>query len=280
MPSERDPRIISALCRTMYNVSASPGAVLAGPSPAGRLAAVRRLLPLPPAEDVDLHEAYGYPADRPWVRANMVSSADGAAAVDGRSGMLTGAADKRVFRALRGLADVVLVGAGTVRSEGYRPIRAYPASQEHRAALGQPPAPALAVVTGRIDLDLDGPLFTAADARTIVITCAAADPGQLTLARERAEVVVTGADTVDLAGAVAALGDRGLGRILCEGGPRLLGQVAAAGLLDELCLTVSPLMVAGGGPRIAQGPAASVGLRLQGLLEEDGILFTRYARTA
>jgi riboflavin biosynthesis pyrimidine reductase len=171
---------------------------------------VRRLLPQPVSDDPDLDEVYAYPTDRPWVRANMVTSVDGSATAEGRSGGLSSAGDKRVFRVLRGLCDVVLVGAATVRVEGYRPLRAYPAYEQRRASAGQPPSPALAVVTNRLDLDLDGPLFTAPERRTVVVTCEAADPSQLGAARERVDVLVAGTSAVDLGVAVRELHARGL----------------------------------------------------------------------
>jgi riboflavin biosynthesis pyrimidine reductase len=210
----------------------------------------------------------------------MVSSLDGSATAEGRSGGLSGEADRRVFRVLRGLCDVVLVGAATVRVEGYRPLRAYPSYADRRAALGQAPAPHLAVVTNRLDLDLDGPLFTAPDRRTVVVTCEAADTALLAVARERAEVLVAGSDAVDLGVAVRALHERGMTRVLTEGGPTVLAQVAAAGVLDELCLTVSPQLVGGAGPRVMHGPEMASTHALASLLEEDGYLFARYVAGA
>ncbi|MCU0265656.1 MAG: dihydrofolate reductase family protein [Actinomycetia bacterium] len=223
---------------------------------------MRRLLP-DPADEVDLADAYAYPAGRArWLRANMVASADGAAtAADGLSGTLSSPADRRVFHLLRDLADVVVVGAGTVRAEGYRPARL-----------------PIAVVSGRLDLDLSAPLLAGTGPRTVVLTTAAVPAERLAAARAVADVVVCGVDRVDPALAVAALAERGHRRLLCEGGPRLLGQLAAAGLLDELCLTIAPLLASGEGPRALAGPPLlpPVPLRLDHLLEEDGALFARY----
>jgi riboflavin-specific deaminase-like protein len=238
---------------------------------------VRRLLPLPVADEVDLDEVYAYPDGRPWVRANMVASLDGSATADGRSGGLSSEGDRRVFRTLRGLCDVVLVGAATVRIEGYGPLRAYPAYASRRAAAGQTASPYLAVVTNRLDLDLDGPMFTSDERRTIVVTCETADRSRVAAARERADVVVAGTSTVDLGLAVRELHSRGLPRVLTEGGPTVLAQVAAAGVLDELCLTIAPALTGGTGPRIMHGPSLSASLDLASLLEEDGSLFARYA---
>ncbi|MFJ8691523.1 pyrimidine reductase family protein [Streptomyces roseolilacinus] len=235
----------------------------------------------------ELADAYAYPAaEAPhgaWLRANMVSSLDGAAQHDGRSEPISSAADMRIFGTLRALADVVVVGAETVRLEGYRPARAREAFAARRAAAGQGPAPAIAVVSASLDLDFSLPLFTSPLVPTLVLTGAAAPPDRVREAeRAGAEVVVAGdGPGVEPGRAVEALAGRGLTRQLTEGGPRLLGQFVAAGVLDELCLTVSPTLTAGDAQRIAGGPAVAVPSRfaLASVLEEDGFLFTRYRRT-
>ncbi|MFD5078625.1 pyrimidine reductase family protein [Streptomyces sp. NPDC058371] len=232
----------------------------------------------------ELAEAYAYPdAREPWLRANMVSTLDGAAQHDGRSQPISSATDMRIFGTLRGLADVVLVGAETVRQEGYRPARAREAFAALREAAGQGPAPAIAVVTAGMDLDYSLPLFTSPLVPTLVLTGAAADPGRVAAAEKAgAEVIFAGDGMgVDPARAVQALGDRGMTRLLTEGGPRLLGQLIAAGVLDELCLTLSPLLTVGSAQRIAGGPALAVPthFELASLLEEAGFLFGRYRRT-
>ncbi|MEU2465317.1 pyrimidine reductase family protein [Streptomyces sp. NPDC012486] len=256
---------------------------------------MRRLIPVPdtptpaaPATDREwtldeLADAYAYPGGRrPWLRANMVSTLDGAAQHDGRSQGISCAADMRVFGTLRGLADAVVVGAETVRLEGYRPARAREAFAARREAAGQGPAPAVAVVSASLDLDFSLPLFVSPLVPTLVITGSAAPSDRVRAARESgAEVVFAGdGSAVDPARAVAELAARGLGRLLTEGGPRLLGQFVAAGVLDELCLTLSPLLTAGDAQRIAGGPAAPVPERfaLVSLLEEAGFLFTRYGK--
>lgn len=266
------------------------------PEPAGR----------PELALTDLAGLYAYPPDqdRAWLRANMVASVDGAASLAGRSGGLSGQADKLVFNLLRGLADVVLVGAGTARSEGYGP-----AHPHHAAALwpqlraGRAAAPPIAVVTRRLDVDISGPLLTGAsgESRTIVVTTAAAPAGRRSAAvAAGADVIVAGEDAVDLRIAVAALAERGHRRLLTEGGPRLLAELAGLGLLDELCLTVSPLLAGGTGGRIldaagaaatgpagrvlpgppppgAPGSAASLGrLTLGHVLADEGFLLCRY----
>jgi 5-amino-6-(5-phosphoribosylamino)uracil reductase len=236
-----------------------------------------------------LAAAYAYPArpgGRPYLRANMVSSLDGAAHAEGRSAPLSSAADMRVFGVLRALADVVVVGAETARLEGYRPAKAREDFAEARTAAGQTPAPAIAVVSRSLDLDFDAPLFREPLTPTLVLTGAGAPRERLVAARAAGAEVVVAADPagdgggVDPARAVAELADRGHTRLLHEGGPRLLAQFAAADVLDELCLTVAPLLTGGGAPRIMNGPAVPGPARLVPLavLEEDGFLFTRYVR--
>ncbi|MCX4735533.1 pyrimidine reductase family protein [Streptomyces sp. NBC_01363] len=230
-----------------------------------------------------LADAYAYPEqDGPWLRANMVSTLDGAAQHDGRSQPISCESDMRIFGTLRGLADVVLAGAETVRLEGYRPARAREAFAARRAAAGQGPAPAIAVVSGSLDLDFSLPLFTEPLVPTLVLTGAGAPPARIEEARRAgAEVVIAGEGSrVDPARAVRELADRGLERLLTEGGPRMLGQFVAAGVLDELCLTLSPMLTAGDAQRIAGGPSVAVPERfaLASMLEEAGFLFTRYRR--
>lgn len=231
----------------------------------------------------ELAEAYAYPeVGRPWLRANMVATLDGAAQHDGRSQTISSAGDKRIFGVLRGIADAVVVGAETVRTEGYRPARSREGLAARRAAAGQRPVAAIAVVTASLALDFSLPLFTSPQVPTLVLTGAAASAERVRAAeRAGAEVVVAGDGTgVDPARAVAALAERGMRRLLTEGGPRLLGQFVSAGVLDELCLTMSPMLTSGYAQRIVGGPAVTVPERfgLTSLIEEDGFLFSRYSR--
>jgi riboflavin biosynthesis pyrimidine reductase len=222
-----------------------------------------------------------------WLRANMVASLDGAATVEGRSGGLSNEADRQVFAMLRAHADVILVGAGTARAEGYAPVR--PESEGLRWAWlrdGRPPSPPIAVVTRALDLDLDGALIadTFPHARTIIITTESAIPGRRAAAAARnAEVIVAGEASVDMKAAVDALAERGHQRISCEGGPHMLAELADAGLLDELCLTVSPLLAGPGADRIVAGGLPMPGggtlpLTLAHVLEDEGYLLCRYVR--
>jgi riboflavin biosynthesis pyrimidine reductase len=201
----------------------------------------------------------GTEAGSSWVRANMVASADGAAALAGRSGGLGGPADRQLFQVLRALADVVLVGGGTARAEGYgpaRPAQTLPAALVADLRAGRPAVPPIAVVSGSLDLDPESPLIAGAapDARTIVLTTEAAPAGRRAALEGRAEVITAGAGRVSARAAVTALASRGHRRVLTEGGPQLLGGIAAAGLLDDLCLTISPVLAGGGAGRILAGP--------------------------
>lgn len=232
-----------------------------------------------PGDELDLLKLaglYAYPRDS-WVRANMVASADGAAYVDGRSTGLSGPGDKRIFGVLRALTDVVLAGAGTARAEDYKPALRRPSLAALRE--GRPETPAIALVTRSLGLNLASSLFTDAppDARTIVITCAAADAGLRAETAKAADLIVAGEKTVDLAAAFKELRARGMSRVLCEGGPHLLGDIAAAGLLNELCLSVSPTLAGPGASRVIAGqPSPARPLALKHVLEDDGFLFFRY----
>jgi riboflavin biosynthesis pyrimidine reductase len=233
---------------------------------------VRRLLPGPgadvdPAAVYDAGDRTPHEAGRPWLLANMVSSADGAATLTGRSGGLSSPADRELFHRLRRVADVILVGASTVRAEGYGPAR------------GEDPPP-IAVVSGSLALDWGSRFFTEAKARPLVVTTGTADPARRAEAAAVADVVVAGEQRVDPRLALAELGRRGHRVVLCEGGPSLLAEIAAADALDELCLTLAPLLAGGTSPRILAGPLpnAPVELDVTSVLEEGGALFLRYLR--
>ena len=226
-----------------------------------------------------LADLYAFPDPVPphgWVRANMVTTLDGSTTgADGLSGTIGGAADRAVFGALRGLADVVLVGAGTARTEGYRRPAAQPGFTERRRAAGQSDVAALAVVTRSGKLPTEHDLW-APDVPTLVVTCAAADVDGLRARVGAHRVVVAGEDDVDPVLAAAQLAARGLPRILLEGGPTLLGRFEQTGRLDELCLTISPLLVGGDGPRVAHGGVAALRLRPAHLVECGGVLLGRW----
>jgi len=233
---------------------------------------------------VDTGTANTGPPD--WLQANMVASADGAASLDGRSGGLSGPGDRMVFTVLRSLADLVLVGAATATAERYRPAQAAELWQQLRPAGS--PQPAIAVVTARLTVDPDGQLITgaAAGAETIVVTTADAPRDRKAAIARHARVIEAGDHQVDLTAAVTALRELGYARILCEGGPTLLGQLAGAGLIDELSLTTSPLLANGTAGRIVSQPATGMPaaaatdmptrLSLAHLLADENFLFSRY----
>jgi riboflavin biosynthesis pyrimidine reductase len=235
----------------------------------------------PPPAVVTLASYYRNEAASPHavVRANMVTSADGAVSVDGRSRGLSGPADRMLFTVLRSMADLILVGAGTVRAEHYRPVQA----AELWTGLRPPgaPVPAIAVVSGRLNLEPHSHLLTGAApaARTIVITTAAAPPDRRAAVARNARVIEAGQDAVDFTAAIAALRSFGYASILTEGGPTLLGQLAEAGLLDELCLTTSPLLTAGRASRSTiSASQITTKLSLAHVLTDSGFLFSRYVR--
>jgi riboflavin biosynthesis pyrimidine reductase len=189
----------------------------------------------------------------PWLRVNFVSSVDGAATVDGLSGALGGDADRRVFDILRELCHVVIVGAGTVRGEGYGPMRLEPPSTVRRVRRGLPPHPVFAIVSHRLDLDPASRIFSDAPVRPIIVTTDASPRDRRDALAAVADIVVAGTDELDPAAMTAAFAERGLNQQHCEGGPSLFGALIAAGVVDELCLTVSPQLVAGDAKRIAAG---------------------------
>lgn len=239
---------------------------------------MRRLFP-DVADDVSVGDAYPFLLG-PHVQANFVCSADGGATVEGRSGGLSSPADKRVFFRLRETCDVILVGAGTARAEGYGPARPSAMARQRRTDSGLAAVPPIAVVSRSLDLDPTHRFFAEAATRPIVLTTEAAPVEPRAALASVADIVEVGESLVDPAAAIDALADLGLVRVLCEGGPMLLGGVIASGCLDELCLTVAPMLVGSGPPRIASGPipAIPVGITLDQVLEEDGQLFLRYVR--
>ena len=242
---------------------------------------LRRLLPTP-ADAVDAGSEYAYPDSSTLVvRANMVSSLDGVAVLDGRVGALTGPVDFDLLLLLRSLSDVLLVGAATVRAEGYGPVRTRAKDREHRG--DRPLAhPRLAIITRAIDLDLSSSAFTEAPERPIVVTTGRAPAERVAAAEEVADVLVAGETDVDLGVVVDHLAGLGMTRILTEGGPQVLGELYAADLVDELCLAVSPRVVGGEATsRITAGSSMSqpTQMALAAAYEADDFLFLRYGRT-
>ena len=212
----------------------------------------------------------------PVLRVNFVSSVDGAVTHDGHSGGLSDEADKRHFELLRRVCDVVLVGAGTVRTEGYGPMRVSEDSARWRVANGLPEHPVFAIVSGELDLDPASRIFTEAPVRPIVFTTSrGADkvPGFAGVA----DVVVAGTKHVPGHDIVAALQERKLGNVLCEGGPHLFGSLLADGVVDELFLTVDPTLEAGDARRISAGELPDPArLSLASVLASGSTLLLRY----
>lgn len=232
---------------------------------------VQQLSPI--AGDVDLFAAYAHPD--PGVRVNFVASLDGAATLDGRSDGLSGPADKQLFRVLRALSDVVVVGAGTVRIEKYGPVRLAADLRTWRQDHGLPAVPRMAVVSASLDLDPGSALFAEALTPPLILTREDAPADRRARLSRVAEVLA--GDSV--AAWLHLLSDRGLTRVLCEGGPRLFGTLLAQGHVDELCLTLSPSLVGRAALRIAEPAARATPRRFELLhvLEDDGFLFLRYA---
>lgn len=231
-----------------------------------------------PLDDEALLAAYR-PDGGPLLRVNFVTSVDGAVTLDDYSEGLSGTADKRVFGLLRALCDGLLVGAGTARHEGYGAVRLDQARRDRRVARGLAPYPVPVVVSGRLDLDPAQRLFADAPVRPIVLTRADAPADRRAALEPVAEVLAYGRGRVDLVAALAALRARGLSHLLCEGGPHLFGTLTAADLVDEVCLTVSPLLAGPGAGRITAGPASAARrLRLRGALSAGDALLLRYDR--
>lgn len=241
---------------------------------------IRELWPRPGGEldGEDLVERYPR-GDRPVLRVNFVSSIDGAVTVDGFSAGLSGPGDELIFGTLRMVCDALVVGAGTIRTEKYDALRLDPDRRAWRRAHGLPEHPLMVIVSRALDLDPEQQIFSDAPIRPLVVTHADAPPGRRAVIGQVAEIITYGEGEVDLAAAVAELHARGAGHLLCEGGPHLLGAMAAADLVDEMCLTVSPLLAGGDAGRIAAGsPSAPRSMALRHILAEDDMLFLRYAR--
>lgn len=239
---------------------------------------MRQLLPTH-REDIDAYDLYrpADPAAR-MLRLDMVTSVDGCAADEhGGTAGLGGSGDAEVFRALRALSDGILVGAGTVRQEGYGPHRVSPRLAARRRDDGRDGPAAVVVVSRSLDLDLEAPLFSAAVTPTVVLTCQASPRPRRRDAERAGRVVVAGADLIDLGEGLRRLRDElGLAHLVCEGGPTLNGLLLSGGHVDELCVTLTSALLGAVGPPMARGLAGRLPLELTGLAEQDGDLFARY----
>jgi riboflavin biosynthesis pyrimidine reductase len=216
-------------------------------------------------------------ADRPWLMANFISTADGAAVVAGGSTAINDDDDKAMFAAMRAVPDFIVVGAGTVRAEDYRPVALDDERGEARLAAGREASPHLAIVTRSLDLEPDMRVFGDPDHRPTILTDGEAPADRFAVLSEVADVVrlpETSPQEILRYLRLAKV-------VLCEGGPSLMGDFVAAGLVDELALTVAPLLVAGRSPRIAHGsePAAPQEMELDRVVYGDRSLFLRYVRS-
>ncbi|WP_422770601.1 pyrimidine reductase family protein [Plantactinospora sp. WMMC1484] len=219
-----------------------------------------------------------YPrTDRPHLRTNFVASIDGAVELDGHSAGLSSRPDKRVFGLLRMVCDALLVGAGTLRNEGYRAVRLDERRRAWRREHGLADYPTLVVVSRALNLDPSSAAFTDAPVRPVVLTHQRADapPGLADVA----DLLRCGEEQVDLAAGLTELHRRGHRQLLCEGGPHLFGSLTAADLVDEVCLTVAPMLTGPGAGRITAGETTGPrGMALRHVLAAADELLLRYTR--
>lgn len=211
------------------------------------------------------------------VRVNMIMSLDGAAVFGGLAGPLSNVTDHNLLLAMRGHADVVLVGAGTVRAERYGPVRLSPDQRaDRRERSGITDIPPIAVVTRTGNLPAS--LFAEPTQRPLLVTTTELVRARPDL-RQRADLLLAGDTEVDLAAAVERLQARGFHRILCEGGPLLLDELIADDLVEEMCLTVSPTLA---GESTASRRSAHLSrparLSLRHAVAEDDYVYLRYGR--
>ena len=247
-----------------------------------------QLTVLGPTDTVDdgrLSDFYGYPEDLRscWVRGNMIASLDGGATQDGRAGGLAGPGDKAVFALMRQAADVIVVGAATVRIENYSGAQLSVAQRQARQRRGQAEVPPIAIITQTGELDPDARIFTRTEVPPMILTGSRSVDDTRRRLGSVAEVIDASGpepDRVAVTTVLKILADRGLLRVLTEGGPTILSLFIENELLDELCLTVAPILVGGVARRIATGPdAAHTTMRPTHLLTDDeGYLYTRYAK--
>lgn len=228
--------------------------------------------PLEPYLAVDRSD----PRHECWVAGHMVAGIDGTARVDGRVGALSTAPDQSLFRRMRQIADVVLVGAETVRREGYGPVKLTDQDQRARTDRGLAPVPPIAIVSRSLTIDWTSRIFAS---HAYVITCEAADQEAQRQAADHAEVIIAGEERVEPALALVALRNRGHRLVLCEGGPHWLGELVAADRLDELFLSISPKMGGDDLPICVTPPGSRLlDFKLEAAMREDDSLFLRYER--
>jgi riboflavin biosynthesis pyrimidine reductase len=236
-------------------------------------------------DDSRLIDLYAYPngLQSCWVRGNMIASLDGGATDDGKAGGLAGAGDRAVFSLMRHAADVILVGASTVRIENYSGAQLPVAARQDRQRRGQAEVPPIAVVTRSGNLDPNALLFTRTEVPPLILTTSRFHDDARRRLGSVAEVIDASGrepESVDNATVLKILADRGLYRVLTEGGPLLLGALIEEGLLDELCLTIAPILVGGGSKRIVTGMGSvhTTMRRTHLLTDDDGYLYSRYVK--
>jgi riboflavin biosynthesis pyrimidine reductase len=246
---------------------------------------IERLHPGPvvaDADDEDLLDWYAVPPGTdPWVRFEFIASADGAATVQGRAGGLGSAEDQRVLHLLRRLADVLLVGAGTIRAEGYGGELLDDSARAWRRRRGMRARPVVAVVSARLDLDPGSPFFAEAPERPLVLTAERADPDRRRALERVARVVEVGEREAEPRRILTALAADGHRVVHTEGGPTLFGAFQRADAVDDLCLSLSPTLAGSDEPRIVRDAPlpAPLELRLAHVLRADDLLLLRYAST-
>jgi riboflavin-specific deaminase-like protein len=241
---------------------------------------VRRLLPDPGSttaeQQLETYRPWEQPhEDRPFVAMNFAATVDGRATIDGVSGPIGSATDTAMLASLRLRFDAVMIGAGTMRAERYGRLVKKQETREDRERLGLPPDPLMVIVSGRLDLPWDAPLFSDGG-RVLIFTASEAEPPDTATSLE----VVRHDKFVNLVEALRHLRqERGIRALLCEGGPGLHGELEGGGMVDDLFLTIAPKLVGGEAPRIVEGELPAVAeLELGWLLEQDGELFARYRR--
>jgi len=245
---------------------------------------LRRLFPDPAAvspgeayKELGLHERAR--AERPYVVANMVTTADGRATLQGRTEGISSDTDRTLFHSLRAEVDAVMVGTGTIGIEGYGPLAQREEVRARRAELGLPEHPVCVTASRSLELPVDAPLFRDPGSHVIVLTNSVREPPPCEC---RLTVERLPGDDLDFALGMSALRERhGVRAVLLEGGPTVLAAMLAAGLVDELFLSVSPLLVGGGEPSVVEGTALArpLPLRIVSVLESESFLYLRYEIT-
>jgi riboflavin-specific deaminase-like protein len=233
-----------------------------------------------PVSEDDLLTLYQYPDDLtgPYVRVNLVCTVDGKVAVEGRSRPISGGTDRILFGRLRRLSDVIVMGAGTARADNARGARARDDVREFRRGLGLAEVPPVAVVSGSASVSTNSRLFTDTFVPPIIFTTTSAPSSRVrALTDAGGDVVFAGDERVRIDLMLKELADRGLNRVLCEGGATLFGNLVEANAVDDLCVTVSPLL--GGAGRVSTASTAmAIGMNLRSVIVSGGTLLLRYVR--